>query len=234
MTRKIIAMTTLAAFFNTLFAGCAQYTTMSLSDFLDSRHKQISEATTNDGDRIVFDSAGAQYLSNRKAILGVTENGSQAYSFIRDLDKITLVDPTHGDSLPLIVPAPEYPSHPSLKRYHRISSVVTNQGERFRFKSTGATIDFPNQTFVGAVQTSLSGEKYLVAQLGDTSFKPHYAVDGSGIPSFELAVPFDSVDQVEVLRYRRPWFLPGVLGTVAGLILIGAIFYSSGGPGLPD
>ena len=220
MTRKIMAVTTLAALFNTLCAGCAEYTKMGLSDVLNSNHRRVSQVTTKNGEQIVFDSAGAKYINDGKSILGITSDSQRADKFTRDLDKITLVDTTGEDTLPLVLPAGELTPHFSQKRFDRIASLVTKQGERFRFNSFGATIDRSGQTFKGTILADLqSDRRSFTPSEGAAGVPSNHVYSGNYISDSAVAVPFDYVDYVTVQRLRDTGVLQGLLIT-GGIVAI--------------
>lgn len=218
MLKQTIISVTLVAMINLMFAGCATYTKMSVSDVLRSNHKRIGEVTTIDGERIVFDSAGAKYLNDSKSIVGLAQDGTRAQRFTRDLDKVTLVDPTRQDTLPLVLPAAQLVPHLSQKRFDRIVSLVTKQGEQFRFNSLGATIDRPNQTISG-MSANLQSARHSLTQSGVTSVSSSHAYGGNPFVYSAVAVPFDSVEYVEVHR-------GGEAVNWRGLLLAAGIIYT--------
>jgi len=211
MLKRTMIYLLLVAMSNLILAGCAEYTKMSLSDVLNSKHKRVSEVTTNNGEQIVFDSAGAKYIDDSKSILGITSDGQRAHKFTSDLDKITLVDTTGEDTLPLVLPAGELTPHFSQKRFDRISSVFTKQGEQFRFNSLGATIDRPDQTIKGTTLATLQSARHSLAQSEAASVPSNHVYAGNYISGSAVAVPFDNVDYVTVHQSRDTGVLKGLL-----------------------
>jgi hypothetical protein len=198
MTRKIMAAIALAAFFNTLFASCTQYTKMSLSDVLYSNHKRIIEVTTNDGERVVFDSVGARYLKDSKSIVGMAQDGSRAHKFTRDLDQITFIDPTRQDTLPLILPVDRFISHATRRPFDQIGFVATKQGQVYQFRAPGATIDRSTRTFIGMSQASPPTAQHNLRRSGAAG-----AVSSGEVGKYPslystVAIPFDSVEYLQV------------------------------------
>ena len=222
MLKQTIASATLIAMSNLMLSGCAQYTTMSLTDVLNSNHKLISEVTTIEGERIVYDSTGAKYLEDSKSIVGLSQDGSRVHRFTCDLDEVTLVDPTREDTLPLVLPAAQLSPHFSQKRFDRIISLVTKGGELLRFTSAGASIDRPGRTLTGKPMANLQSGGHRLMQSSDTTgVKSSHACSPNYTSDSTVAVPFGKVDYVTVERARDTRTLKGLLLVAS----IGAILY---------
>ena len=217
MSRRTLIYLLLVAVSSLMFAGCGEYTRMSLNDVLSSNHKRIIEATTTNGENIVFDTAGAKYLSDSKSVLGITDDGTRALKSTSDLERVTLVDTTGEDSLPLVLPAGQIAAHFAQKRFDRISALLTKRGETYQFNRFGATIDCPNKTINGTTFEYLQNSRHRLTP-GVSTDQTNNVYGGNSFASSAVVVPFDSVDCVEVHHPRDTKILKGLL--IAGAVAV--------------
>jgi hypothetical protein len=219
MMRKTLVYMLMVATGNLMLGGCGQYTTMSLTDVLNSNHRRVTEARTNAGENIVFDSAGAKYLPDSKSILGITMDGARAAKPIRDLEQVTLVDTTGEDTVPLVLSAGEIAAHFAQLRFNRIAALVTKQGEKYQFSDSGATVYRSARTISGTAAVRPLDARQSRAQSGmagkpsaqDLATRP-----GAGAT---VSVPFDSVDYVVTYREGQAFNSKALL-VVAGVVCV--------------
>jgi len=194
MIRKMIAVITLAALFNTLFAGCSKIVTVKLNETHNVSHEQIVGVTLKNGSEITFDERGGQYNPSAKTVAGVTPQGQHIEINLRDLEWLKVIDLAADAPLQMSINAKDFHGHLKQQQPKAIVAVVTKNGESHQFMFGNGRIDARERVVYG-----LSGHNTVIE------------------------VPFSEVSHVKIRRFDRTKTLILVAGVLTALTVAFAL-----------
>lgn len=148
MTRRILAVITLAALFNLTLGGCSKVVKINPEEIEIDTPKRITGVVLKSGKEVTFDSTGGDYNPAHRRISGESLDGTYLVEPLSKLDIVKAVDLAEDSLSSFSLRARNLHEYLRPKQNEKIISVITKQSIEHKFWS-GCRIDPVNNAVFG-------------------------------------------------------------------------------------